>query len=116
MIPNYINQKEPLTHLRRRWWLATLLFFFTLWPVYVFLQNTWQPLYAQRWLIIAAVVLAYQLWLFRQGLKHNHRQGEAALLPTLGAGNALTLLRGLGLALLAGFLLSPRPPGAAAAG
>jgi CDP-diacylglycerol--glycerol-3-phosphate 3-phosphatidyltransferase len=53
--------------------------------------------------------LAYGLWLFGRGLKDNHRQGEMLLLPTLGAGNAVTLLRGLLLGLLAGFLFSPRP-------
>jgi CDP-diacylglycerol---glycerol-3-phosphate 3-phosphatidyltransferase len=55
--------------------------------------------------------LAYSLWILWRGLPLNHRPGERDLLPTLGPGTRLTLLRALCLALIAGFLCAPWPPG-----
>jgi CDP-diacylglycerol--glycerol-3-phosphate 3-phosphatidyltransferase len=75
------------------------------------LSVTWDPLFARRWVIVAAVVLAYELAHLWRGLRDNHRRGESALLPTLGAANVLTMLRGLALGLAAGFLLAPWPTG-----
>jgi CDP-diacylglycerol--glycerol-3-phosphate 3-phosphatidyltransferase len=48
------------------------------------------------------------LW---RNLDANHRQGELALLPTLGWGNFLTLGRGVLTAMLLGFLGLPQPQG-----
>ncbi|MDD5466228.1 MAG: CDP-alcohol phosphatidyltransferase family protein [Anaerolineales bacterium] len=67
--------------------------------------------FARRWLVLSAGVLLGLLISLWRGLEHNHRPGEMRLLPGLGAGNSLTLLRGLLVAALAGFLLSPRPSG-----
>jgi CDP-diacylglycerol--glycerol-3-phosphate 3-phosphatidyltransferase len=75
------------------------------------LYRNWQPVYAQRWCIMAAAVLGLKLWLFGRWLKNNQRQAETELLPTLGPGTILTLLRGALVGLLAGFLLCPRPQG-----
>jgi CDP-diacylglycerol--glycerol-3-phosphate 3-phosphatidyltransferase len=107
MRTNYLHQETPLTSLRHRWWIVAFFFTLTLWSGYELLRTNWHPTYAWRWIIVAALVLAYELWLLWRGLKHNHRQGETALLPAFGLGNALTLWRGLGIALLAGFLFSP---------
>lgn len=60
------------------------------------------------------MVLAYELSVLWRNLPANHRFGESELLPTLGPGNALTLMRGLCIGLLAGFLFGPWPPGALA--
>lgn len=60
---------------------------------------------------IAAVILAYELSLLYRNLSLNNRHAEAELLTTLGAGTWLTMLRGLFLALLAGFCVIPRPDG-----
>jgi CDP-diacylglycerol--glycerol-3-phosphate 3-phosphatidyltransferase len=111
MRTNYLNQETPLITLRRRWWIVAFFFTLTLWFGYELLRTNWHPTYAWRWIIVAALVLTYELWLLWRGLKHNHRQGETALLPTFGLGNTLTLLRGLGIALLAGFLFSSWPTG-----
>jgi CDP-diacylglycerol--glycerol-3-phosphate 3-phosphatidyltransferase len=100
----------PLGKLRRRWWAVAFLYAVSLSAGYALLRVTWQPSYAWRWAILAGLGLAYGLWLLGRGLKDNHRQGEAFVLPTLGAGNAVSLLRGLLLGLLAGFLFAPRPP------
>jgi CDP-diacylglycerol--glycerol-3-phosphate 3-phosphatidyltransferase len=111
MRTNYLNQETPLITLRRRWWIVAFFFTLTLWFGYELLRTNWHPTYAWRWIIVAVLVLTYELWLLWRGLKHNHRQGETTLLPAFGLGNALTLLRGLGIALLAGFLFSPWPSG-----
>lgn len=104
-------QNISLASLRRRWWMIAWLSMSSLLFGYQLLRSEWHPTYAWRWTIAPAVVLAYELWLLRRGLKDNRRRGESTLLPTLGAGNLLTLLRGLALGLLAGFLFSPWPPG-----
>lgn len=64
-----------------------------------------------RWLVLSGATLLVLLGSLWRGLGQNHRHGEAAILPALGAGNTLTLLRGVLVALLAGFLFSPRPGG-----
>ena len=58
----------------------------------------------------AVAVLAYT----GRFLDENRRTIGAPLLPTLGPGNALTLQRGLALAMMAGFLVAPHPPKALA--
>lgn len=75
------------------------------------LQITWETRYAVRWLALAAPALIYLTVVFRIGLLYNHRPGEIDLLPTLGAGNWMTLARGVLLAALVGFLFIPRPAG-----
>jgi CDP-diacylglycerol--glycerol-3-phosphate 3-phosphatidyltransferase len=87
-------------------WLAVWLAF------YAWLRGVWPG--GERWLLLSGLVLGYELWLLWRNLPANHRPGESALLPSLGAGNALSLLRGLCIGLLAGFLFGPWPPGAPA--
>jgi CDP-diacylglycerol--glycerol-3-phosphate 3-phosphatidyltransferase len=108
---NFWVQGASLVSLRRRWWMSALLSALLLWLGYYLLRVEWHPSFAWRWVIVAAGVLAYELGFLWWGLKDNHRRGESTLLPTLGAGNYLTLLRGLALGSLAGFLFSPWPSG-----
>jgi CDP-diacylglycerol--glycerol-3-phosphate 3-phosphatidyltransferase len=103
-------QTGALASLCRWWWLVAALYALSLLMGYGLLRAGWNPDYAGRWIGVTAGTLTYALWLLWRGLKDNHRHEEAALLPTFGAGNALTLLRGLAIGLLAGFLFSPRPP------
>jgi CDP-diacylglycerol--glycerol-3-phosphate 3-phosphatidyltransferase len=78
---------------------------------YALLQSEWQPLYAARWLLFAALGFTYLLGIVWAGLGENYRKGEGELLPSFGAGNYLTLFRGALIATVMGFLLSPRPEG-----
>ncbi len=78
---------------------------------YLILRQAWTPEHALRWLILAAVVLIYQAIVLGHNLTRNHRPAETELLPGLGIGNHMTLLRGMLVAGLVGFLFSPRPPG-----
>lgn len=62
---------------------------------------------ARRWLAIAGLVLAYEFALLWHFLPRN-RDGER-LMPSLGPATLLTVVRGVCVAFLAGFLLLPRP-------
>ncbi len=64
---------------------------------------------APRWLFLSGLGLGYGLWILWRSLPLNHRSGESLLLPTLGWGNYLSMLRSLIIGLLAGFLFSPTP-------
>lgn len=94
-----------------RWrWLATAVFaLLLLGGGYSLLVPVWP--YPRRWLGLAAAVTLYQLiWLWGN-LDQNRHTESGRLLPTFGLGNAISIGRGLLLALLAGFLFSPRPDG-----
>ncbi len=66
---------------------------------------------AWRWVAPVALAMGFTLTVLRRGLPDNRRRGETALFPRLGLANAVTLLRGCLLGILAGFLLFPRPAG-----
>lgn len=94
-----------------RWrWLATAVFaLLLLGGGYSLLAPVWP--YAGRWLGLATAVTLYQLiWLWHN-LDQNRHTESGHLLPIFGLGNAISIGRGLLLALLAGFLFSPRPDG-----
>ncbi|HWQ83672.1 MAG TPA: CDP-alcohol phosphatidyltransferase family protein, partial [Anaerolineales bacterium] len=75
------------------------------------LQVAWETRFALRWLALASPALVYLIVVFRIGLHYNHRPEEVDLLPTLGAGNWMSLGRGVLLAALVGFLFVPKPSG-----
>ena len=104
------DQSDALRQLQHQWrvvaavWIGVWLAAFTL------LRPHWPD--ATRWLLLSGLVLVYGLWwvLWRH-LDSNHPTGSSKLLPTLGPGNALTLVRGLCIALISGFLFGPWPLG-----
>lgn len=93
--------------LRRRWLLTALLFWGITLAAGRWLGSGWTPEQTGRWLGLVAVVLAYELWLLWRHLDRHRPSPDHPLLPTFGAGNTLTLYRGLSNGLLAGFLLAP---------
>ena len=107
-------QDTPLNTLRRGWWVYTVLSGLFLASGYVILQIMWAPAYALRWLVQAGLALVYLLVVLGRNLHANHRPGERELLPRLGWGNHVSLMRGVLLAGLLGFLFSPPPEGALA--
>jgi CDP-diacylglycerol--glycerol-3-phosphate 3-phosphatidyltransferase len=111
MTSDFLIHEVSLISLRRRWWVMAVLCVPLLLLGYQLLRTEWHLSYAWRWTMAAAGILAYELWLLWRGLKDNRLRGGSTLLPTLGVGNILTMLRGLALGLLAGFLFSPWPPG-----
>jgi CDP-diacylglycerol--glycerol-3-phosphate 3-phosphatidyltransferase len=108
--PNHANA-QALDRLRRRWLWTALLYALCLAGGYWFLATAWQPAPAGRWLFWAGLATVVELGVLWWVLPQNHPPASATLLPTFGYGTALTLFCGLMLALLAGFLFAPQPPG-----
>ncbi len=108
---NVIPRTEALTSLRRRWFAFAAFAALIVIVGYAFLASRWSTMYAARWLGPALAVWGYLLVTLWRALPDNVRQRDGRLLASLGPGNALTLLRGASIALLAGFLLLPPPTG-----
>lgn len=116
MVTTNSNAWEPgtanhLRQLRRRWWLTVALYALAAGLSYAALRNLDLAAPAWRWALPVALTMGYTLLMLRRNLSLNHRRGETALFPGLGVANAVTLLRGCLLGILAGFLLFPRPAG-----
>ena len=115
---NHANQPtaapSTLLTLRRRWLGVAMLEVLVVLLGFILVRSQNSGAAALRWAGLVSLVLVYQLGLLWRGLATNHRPNEDTLFPTLGPANLLTLARGVGLALLAGFLLAPWPQGLAA--
>ena len=66
---------------------------------------------AQYGLGVSLAVSGYWLYHIYLHRHENHRENTVQVLPSLGWGNRLTLVRGLCIALMAGFIVSPKPQG-----
>ncbi|OGO63127.1 MAG: hypothetical protein A2Z45_02285 [Chloroflexi bacterium RBG_19FT_COMBO_55_16] len=111
MLSRSLNHNSSLTSLRIRWLGLALALTLVVTTGSAWLYTAWQPGYALRWLALAAGMSVYLSGILWRYLPDNHRAEEKRLLPYFGAGNNLTLLRGILLVALAGFLFSPLPPG-----
>ncbi len=105
-----LDELLSMSRLRWRWGVVTAVYLLTILAFYLLWRGVW-PCCASRWLTITAVTAAYCLWVVWRHLPENHRPGETELLLRFGWGNRLTLLRGLAISLVAGFLFSPWPGG-----
>ncbi len=103
------NESAALGSLRRRWGIVALLYMAIWWFSYQLLQVTWQVSFASRWRYFSAIMVFVLLAILWRGLPHNRRSETSRLWPTLGHANRLSLLRGILLFLLAGFIFLPRP-------
>jgi CDP-diacylglycerol--glycerol-3-phosphate 3-phosphatidyltransferase len=99
--------QSPLSKLRRNWLRLALIWLFVWLISYRLLLPVWSN--SLRWLILSGLALGYGLRILWRDLALNHRLGESLLFSTLGWGNHLSMLRGLIIGLLAGFLFSPVP-------
>jgi CDP-diacylglycerol--glycerol-3-phosphate 3-phosphatidyltransferase len=116
MVTTDADAREPetrhsLAQLRRRWWLVVGFYALAAALSFIPLRSIGLAEPAWRWAAPVALAMAYTLAVLRRGLPDNRRRGETALFPRLGLANAITLLRGCLLGILAGFLLFPRPGG-----
>jgi CDP-diacylglycerol---glycerol-3-phosphate 3-phosphatidyltransferase len=98
------------------WWVLLTFKFSVAITIYLLLVHSyvrlhWTRLDLAQWLVLTLLVIGLELWFLRHNLAKNHRRGENFLLPSLGIGNGLTLMRGLAYAFMAGFLFAPRPGG-----
>lgn len=107
------RQPDPLRALQREWLFVAAIWVAVWLAGYWLLQLDWP--FAPRWLLVSGALVVYGLWwvLWRH-LDANHPPDSAKLLPSLGPGNRLTLVRGLCIALIGGFLFGPWPQGALA--
>jgi CDP-diacylglycerol--glycerol-3-phosphate 3-phosphatidyltransferase len=110
--------QSALSSLRKRWLVFAVFCVAALAGSLLLVYSGWHSadpgtaaLYTLRWGLVSAVLIVYVLQTLWSGLPANSRTGELLLLPDLGAGNLLTLLRGVFIAFLGGFLLLPVPQG-----
>ena len=97
--------------LKFRWGLYGLLSSLAIVSFGLLLQSILDIRYARQWMLQAAVVLTLQVISLWRLLPQNYRKEENQILPRFGPGNALSLMRGTLIALLAGFVLIPDLPG-----
>ena len=105
------DEMRALTHLRRWWMLCVLLSASILVGAAILLSHIWLANNVLRWTIITASVLLLMLGILWKNLQHNRDLETGKLRAHFGAGNWLSLARGMLIALLAGFLFSPLPVG-----
>jgi CDP-diacylglycerol--glycerol-3-phosphate 3-phosphatidyltransferase len=103
------DENPSITNLRKQWFAIAVLSVAILSGGYALLRFEWQALYATYWLMSSAPAFILLLWMLANGLGQNRHTVSGRLLPTLGAGNLLTITRGALIACLVGFLVSPRP-------
>ena len=108
-ILNQAGGRPALARLRRAWARSAILSAISVVGGYAVMRASVGSGGATRWLALAGSVLAYEVALLYHRLPQNHRQGETVLLAEFGPGTGLSLLRGVSLALLSGFLALPRP-------
>lgn len=106
----FAKNDNQLARLRRRWAGVTAVWLSTWLLGWIGLRQIW-PDYVQRWALFSGITLLVGLGIVWRNLDQNHRPGERRLLSTLGWGNQLSLMRGLAIGCVAGFLFSPWPLG-----
>ena len=115
--PQEISPEIPLRAeagypgLRRDFLMVTLLFVTISFGIYILFRWHWAPDKALRWLIPCGIVALVEIGILGDSLRMNRRKPEDTLLPNLGYATWLTLLRGILIAILAGFAVTGRPPG-----
>ncbi len=111
MKPDTEENVQALYNLRRSWAFFALLSAAYVAAGWLLLRTAWLPQAGLQWAVLAALIALYLLIVLWRNLEQNYRPGEVILLARFGSGNWMTLLRGLLIAGLAGFLFLPRPPG-----
>jgi CDP-diacylglycerol--glycerol-3-phosphate 3-phosphatidyltransferase len=107
--PSYRSETAALISLRRRWAGVALLYATAWWLSYHLLHIAWHANFAERWRYLSACMALVLLTILWRGLPHNRPSEASRLWPTLGHANWLSLVRGILLFSLAGFIFLPRP-------
>lgn len=104
------KSSHTLYDLKKRWSVyvgASSLVFLAL---LILLWNTWSSRPALLWFAAGIAIFIYVAGMVWRALDLNYRPNEQELLPRFGPGSALSLVRGLIVAVLGGFLFVPRLP------
>lgn len=108
-----LTQDRPLLKTLKGQWCIVAAVWLIVWLVgYWLLRPIWP--FHNRWLVFSGLTIVYGLWVLWRGLPENRHTETGQLLSSLGPGNHLSLVRGLCISLLAGFLFGPWPLGALA--
>ena len=107
MVPIPVESSARLSLLKRRWLQVAAFYFLSTLLVYALWGFGGAGAFGRQWLVQTAVIGVYCLWVVWRYLPENHRPGETAVLATFGWGNRLTLLRGLLISMVGGFLFIP---------
>jgi len=100
-----------MIRLQQAWRRVALLAGVTLLAGFGGLAGSWGLGPAIRWLGLAGLTAGYSFAFLKRNLGRNREFEAATLYADLGPGTTATLLRGLLLAAVCGFLFSPRPTG-----
>lgn len=103
--------QATFNNLRRSWVAFGVIAFGLLLLGGLILMMTWELRSASRWFVQSSLVVVYILFVLGRHLHLNRTDATRPLLPDLGWGNRVTLIRGVLIASVAGFLFLPRPPG-----
>ena len=110
------DELPALQHLQKEWWAVFVFYLVLIICGFSILSAVSQAAGALKWLLPAAAVNAYVLWLLWKGLKRNYHPVSKNLLPHLGLANWLTILRGGLIGALAGLLFQAAPAAAESSG
>lgn len=105
------DERRLISELRRQWLYVALIYVGVLGLGYWVLWRAWSTADALQWLLLATLAMMVQMIVLWWALRFNHPPEGAALFPTLGVANGMTLTRGLLTCLMAGFLFAPSPQG-----
>ena len=100
-----------LSILRKKWLGLVILQIMLVAASSFLLVTGWEYQAAFKWLGLTSFSSVLYFWYIWRGIELNSHPGDAKILPDFGPGNLLTILRGMLLMLLTGFLFSPRPQG-----
>jgi len=100
-----------LSILRKKWLGLVILQIMLVAAGSFLLVTGWEYQAAFQWLGFAVFSSVLYFWYLWRGLELNSPPGGTKILPDFGPGNLLTILRGMLLMLLTGFLFFPRPQG-----
>jgi CDP-diacylglycerol---glycerol-3-phosphate 3-phosphatidyltransferase len=106
-----LSFQVSVNRLRIRWGVFALVAILFLILGYHLTQTLWPAPHSFRWLVLSALANVYLLVGLWRNLDQNHRPDEKEILPAFGPGNTLSLVRGLLMMALVGFLFQPRPGG-----
>jgi CDP-diacylglycerol--glycerol-3-phosphate 3-phosphatidyltransferase len=109
MSPNARISDDILSRLRIWWWSAVGLCFLILLGGFLISNHGRSQLDAFQWILQSTAIMIWVLGLLRYGLRWNYNPSRKILHSTLGYGTWLTVIRGLLIAILAGYLFQPWP-------
>ncbi len=113
--PDAVPEKDvAYARLSRDWLISAGIALAAIVGMIQLLLSQWVAETVGRWAILTGLAIFYELRIFKQTLSLMHHPGEETLTPGVSLVGWLTILAGLGYALLAGFLLVTPPEGALA--